>query len=86
MVLDDRSLTDAIDAEVDGVGCAPRLDLDPAALPVQHERHGEDRLERVALRATGRADICFARRDPHAEVKDVLDYIGREARAVVLYR
>jgi hypothetical protein len=61
MALNDGPLADAIDPEVDDVLYAPRLNFDPAAFAVQHEWHGDDRLERVALCAAGRTHVCFPR-------------------------
>jgi hypothetical protein len=59
------------------------LDRHPAALAVEHERHRDQGLERVPLRAPGRADISLAARDPDREVEDGVDHVGGDARAVV---
>ena len=59
-------------------------DLDDAALAVrEHEGHGDDGLQRIALRAARRRDIGFARRGAGREVEDRLDRPGRQARPVV---
>ncbi len=57
-----------------------------AAVPlaVEHVAHGEDGLERVALRASGRRDIGLAARDPDGVVENRLDGLGVDAAGVVL--
>ena len=59
-VLDGRVLADTVDAEVDHMASVMCFDLDQTAVTIQDKRHGDDRLERVALGAAGRADIGFA--------------------------
>ena len=55
-------------------------------LAVKDERHGDDGLERVALRAARRGDVGLAAADPDGEVEDVLDGLRRDAGAVVRHR
>ncbi len=49
-----------IDAESDAVFSALGLDRGLAAVAIERERHGEQTLQRVALRATGWRDIGLA--------------------------
>ena len=60
LVVDHRLLGDPVDPEGDLVADAARGDLDAALLAAQGERHGEDGLERVALAAAVRRDVCLA--------------------------
>jgi hypothetical protein len=59
------------------------LDHDPPGIAVERERHSDHRLQSIALRAAGRADISLAARYPDREVEDVLDHIGRNTGAVI---
>ena len=83
---DGRPLANAVDAQLDQVALAPGLDHGPAGVAVEDERDRDDRLERVALRTSGRADVGLATSYPDAEVEDVLDHVGGDAGAVVLDR
>src|SRR5512144_1942572 len=79
----DRLLTDGIDGKGDFVSDALGIDLDPAGFAVEREGHGEDRLQRVALRPAAGRDIGFAARYPNREVENARDHLSRQARAVV---
>ena len=86
---DPRLIVDVIDPELDAVLDAPGLDdrhaRPVAAVPaVEHVTHGEDGLERVPLRASGRRDIRLAARHPDGIVEDRLDGLGADAARVVL--
>ena len=72
LVREHRLLADAVDREGDPVALALRRDLDLPALAVEHERHGEDRLERVALGAARRGDVGFPRADVRVEKSRML--------------
>jgi len=63
----------------------PAFGLDDADsnLAVEGKRHREQRLERVALRATRRADIRFARRDAIGIIEDIANGIGSQSRPIV---
>ena len=73
LALDDRRLADPVDPEDDPCRspCAA-ISILPHLL-VQHERHGDDGLQRVALRAARRRDVGFPGGDPDGEVEDALD-------------
>src|SRR5688572_26932281 len=78
-----RLLRDPVYAEGYLVPDPLALDHDPTGLAVERERHGDHRLQRVALRAPGRADMGLAARDPDREVEDVLDDISGYSGTVV---
>jgi hypothetical protein len=82
-LLDHRLLSDLVDLEGDLVPNAAADDPDAARLAVQNERHGEDGLEGIALRAAGRADVGLAARRAGREVQDARDRLPRDAGAVV---
>jgi hypothetical protein len=50
---DDRALLQPVQPEGDIVPHATGGNLKPPVLAVENERHGDDRLERVSLRAPG---------------------------------
>ena len=52
--------------------------------PLEHVAHGQERLQRVALRAAGRRDIRFAARHPDGVVEDRLDGCRVDPVRVVL--
>src|SRR5262249_1141802 len=81
-----RLLADVVDLERDSVVNAAGLDLDPAATAVEHERHGDDGLQRVALRAAGRGDVGVAAADPDGKVEHTLHGLCRKPRPVVRHR
>ena len=71
--------------------CAtPRVSMivTPARSPpfpaVEHVAHGENGLQRVALRASRRRDIGLAGRDPDRVVENRLDGLGVDPARVVL--
>jgi|SRR6516164_8971430 hypothetical protein len=73
---------DAIHSEINGMGNALGPN-DGAALPaVKRERHGEDRLQCVALGASGRGDISLTARRLSSQVGEALDHIGGDAGTV----
>ena len=81
---DDRLLPDGVDGEIDAVtDTAGDHGYTPMGVFVQHERHGDQRLEGVALGATIRCDIGLAGADPVREVEDAGDRLRRDARPVV---
>ena len=83
LLADDRLLADRIDGKGDLVTHAAGVDLDPAALAVEDERHRHQRLQRVALRAAVGRDVRLAGTDADAEVENVLDHLRRQPGAVV---
>ena len=83
-MVDGRLLSDAVDTDLDGVPDTQRFDHGPAAPAIEHERHGDEGLQRVALLTSGRTDIRLAGRNPDAEVEHVLDHVGGQAGTVVL--
>jgi hypothetical protein len=72
-----------VDLEADPMRRAPTLDQRLALGAVERERHGDDDLQGVALRAPGRRDVGLAARGPYREIQDAGDRLGRDARAVV---
>ena len=84
-----RLVVDVIDTELDAVRDAAGLDdrhagRVAALAPVEHVAHGQDGLQRVALRAAGRRDIGLAAGDPDRVVEDRLDGLGVDPVRVVL--
>ena len=80
---DHRLLADRIDGKGDLVVNAAGVDLDPAGLAVEDERHRYQRLQGIALRTTIRRHISFAGTDADAKIEDILDHLGRQPWAVV---
>ena len=78
-----RLLADRVDREADPVRDPPGLDHRLAGAAVEHERHRDDRLQRVALRAAGRRHVGFPRRHSDRVVEEAVDGLGRDAGAVV---
>ena len=66
-----------LDAMLDAAGLddrhAHRLGIAALALAIEHVAHGENGLERVALRAAGRRHVGLAAGDPDRVVEDRLD-------------
>ena len=60
------------------------IQVSPLLLAAEHVGHRQDGLQRVALAATSRADVGFARRDANVVVDDAGDGLGRNAGTVVL--
>src|SRR5262245_20033637 len=83
---DHRLLADVVDLEGDDVVNAAGLDVDSAAAAVDHERHGDNGLESVALRAASGTHIRLAAADPDREVEHPLHRLYWDARAVVRHR
>ena len=84
-VVDHRPLRDTIDPERDLVPDAARDDLDHAFGTAERERHGDDRLYRVALLAAVRRDVSFAAGGAGREVEDRGDGLSRDAWPVVAH-
>ena len=86
---DPRLIVYVIDPELDAVLDAPGLD-DRQARPVasvpavEHVTHGEDGLERVALRASRRRDIRLAARHTDGVVENWVDGPGVDPARVIL--
>ena len=78
-----RLLAYRVDGEPDAVRDAAGLDHRLAHAAVEHERHGEDRLQGVALLPPARADIGRARTGAGRKVEKAVDGLGRDAGAVV---
>ena len=78
---DARNPPDRIGVENDAMCNALAFDDGVAPFAVEGEAHGENRLKRVALRASRRADVGFARRRPHSVVGERCDRLGRHAAA-----
>ena len=76
---DARNPPDRIGVEDDAMRDALAFDDGLAPLAVEGEAHGEYRLQRVALRASRRADVGFARRRPRGVVDERRDRLGRDA-------
>jgi hypothetical protein len=68
----DRLLADRIDGKGDLMTHTAGVDLDPAALAVENERHRHQRLQCVALRAAVGRDVRLAGTDADAEVEKVI--------------
>jgi hypothetical protein len=83
LVSDDRLLADRIDGKGDCVAHATGIDLDPAGLAVENERHRHQRIQCVALGTAVGRDIGFAGTDADAEIENILDHLRRQAGAVV---
>ncbi len=83
MVLGARLLRDPVYAEGYLVSDPAALDHDTPGFTVERERHGDHRLQGIALRTAGRANISLTARYPDREVEDVLDHIGGDTGAVV---
>ena len=83
MVVDHRLLSDGIGGDPDPMMDAAGLDLDEPSLAVEGEAHGDDRLQCVALGASGRPGIGGAAGDSRAEIEDTGDGLGRDARPEV---
>jgi hypothetical protein len=79
VVGDARNPPDRIGIENDAMRDALAFDDSLAPLAVEGETHGEYRLQRVALRASGRADVGFARRRPRGVVDKPRDRLGSNA-------
>ena len=77
---DARNPPDRIGVENDAMRDALAFDDGLASLAVEGEAHGEYRLERVALRASRRADVGFARRRPRGVVDERRDRLGQRCR------
>ena len=86
---DPRLIVDVIDPKLDAVLDSPGRDdrhaRPVAAVPAAGEdvTHGEDGLERVPLRASGRRDVRLPRRDPNRIVEDRFDGLGVDPAGVV---
>ena len=82
-MLDLRDLPDVVDAEPDAVADPTGFDDGLAFAAVERERHGDQRLQGVALGAARRTGISFVAGGPHIEVDHGLHGLRRYARAVV---
>jgi hypothetical protein len=78
-----RALGDPVDAERDLAQHTLTGDVHPTLLAVEYEGHGDDRLQRVALRAPVGGDVCLPRRHADGEVEQAIHDVRRDAGAVV---
>src|SRR6516225_10754457 len=69
-MFDSWHLPDTIDHELNLMSDSAGFDDGLARGAVECERHGHQSLQRIALRAAGRAGICLAARHPTAEIKE----------------
>ena len=67
---DHRRLPERVDRELDLVAETVGADLDVAGRAIEHERHRQDGLERIALGAAVWRHIRLAARDAVREVQD----------------
>src|SRR2546423_13834207 len=82
-VLDSRLLPDAIDRKLDPIRDASALDNRLTAGAVEGEAHGDDCLQRVALRAASGAYVGLSARNADRVIENGVDRLGRHARAGV---
>src|SRR6516164_4143851 len=82
-MVDDRALPELVDAEGNLVTDLAGLDDARADPAVERRWHREDGLQRVALRATGRADVCFTRRRAAGVIEDIAHRVWRDPRPLI---
>jgi hypothetical protein len=86
-----RLIVDVIDPKLDLMPDAAGLDDRhsggsgiAADLAIEHIAHGENGLQRIALRAAGRRDISLAAGNPDRIIEDGLDGLGVDPARIVL--
>jgi hypothetical protein len=82
-VIDLRNLAQPVDAGLNLVQDAARVDLDRSLFAAQDVGHGHQGLEGVSLRAATGGNVGFAAGDSNAVVQDIGDGIRGDAGAVV---
>ena len=85
-MVDHGFLADTVHRENNLVLDAPRLNLHPPLLAIQHKRYGYDSLQCVALRTSIRGNICLPAGHTNREVQDALDGSYWYTWAIVLNR
>jgi hypothetical protein len=83
LVVEYRSLADAVNPERDFMADAAGCHIDPPLVPVEHEGHCDQRFEGVSLRASVRFYVRFAAGHAAGEVQDGGDRVAGDSRTVV---